>query len=426
MSVRVDVLRGQDSGESDVILSANADNSAPLEHEVDLGAGVRLTVDPARPTNWRRLAIRDWSDTALPLLHALVGRQATKLLSATVGPSPFRSVDVTDQPLDVDTTNSGPWLRVAVIQALDRWLHLPLDQALLHAELGVAMMRAALDLPRDAELHDTTIDEALGWVRRASRGVVRFLHELAGQQRLVPAALHRSLRSIVDGYAGLRAMVSEPDADLSAVVEAWKDVSGRPTSDNHHDQPIQLHSDHTQKVSSDRTSRVTSLIDPRHVRARVFWLGDEPRSPEIVLSRTRTDGQDAIRIQVPAFRPQVDPEVAQRLMARLVNTKSGDTQGFAPLVIREATSTKSKQPVFECTMPLHASRLVDFRADVFDALFRSRLGVDDDEEALMRVRQAVLSLREGRILLAQAAPAIPGPGQPLAAELAAVYSTQAA
>jgi hypothetical protein len=159
----------------------------------------------------------------------------------------------------------------------------------------------------------------------------------------------------------------------------------------------------------------------------VFGLGDEPHSPEIVLSRTRTDGQDAIRIQVPAFRRQVDPEVAQRLMARLVNAKSGDAQGFAPLVIRNATSTKSKQPVFECTLPLHASRLVDFRADVFDAMFRSRLSVDDNEEALMRVRQAVLSLREGRIRLAQAASLVmPGPGQPLAAELAAVSSSQAA
>jgi hypothetical protein len=425
MSVRVEVLPTEDGGGPKVMLNANVAEPGLLEHEVDLGAGVRLTIDPARPAGWRRLAIRNWSDTALPLLQALVGKRATMDLKAVVSTSGFQHSDITGQPMEVDTTRSAPWLRIALIQALDRWLHLPLEQALIHAEFGVATMHAGLDLPDGAELRDAKIDEALGWVRRASDSVVRFLREQVHEHWRVPFALHQSLRSLVDGYASLRDLVDEPDAELSAVIDAWKAISDRPTNGSH--DIAALSSGHAHAAVSKRVRGNTSLIDPRHVGARVLGMGDQPRSPEIVLSKTRANGQQAVRIQVPAFRRYVDPEVAQRLMARLVDRKSGDAQGFAPLVIGAETSTRSKLPVFECTVPVRAASLVDFRADVFDALFRSRLGVDDNEESLMRVRQAVLSLREGRILLAQAAPSVvSGPGRPLVAELAAVYSKRAA
>src|SRR3712207_8536733 len=85
------------------------------------------------------------------------------------------------------TTLFRSWLRVAVIHALDRWLHMPLEQALVHAELGVAMMRAALDVPHDVELGKSVIDEALGWARRGSKGVRSEEHtsELQSRQYLV-------------------------------------------------------------------------------------------------------------------------------------------------------------------------------------------------------------------------------------------------
>ena len=48
----------------------------------------------------------------------------------------------------IDLRAAEPWLRVAAVDVLDRWLHLPLNQALVDAERGVARAYAARTLER--------------------------------------------------------------------------------------------------------------------------------------------------------------------------------------------------------------------------------------------------------------------------------------
>ena len=386
-------------------------------------ADVRLRVDLARPADWRHISVRSLTPTVLPLVRLLVGDRAVQDLGAIV-----------DQPgpheLAVDSKNASPWVRLAVVHGLDRWLQLPLEQDLVHAETGVATWRAARALPTGSEIREALIDEALTWARRASAGVVRILDGLAVTAHPVPPALRRAIDRLIEGYVALRALVSEPDARLSEVIEMGNAFRRMSALDDHH----RDEADHEPLPDPvpNQIHRAASLIDPRHVRARVLRLGDEPQAAEIALSRTKADGEDAVRVEVPAFERQVDPEIAQRLMARLVNRNSGQAHSFAALAVRPGTRTLSRPSLFECTIPLRGSDLNDLRADVFDALFRPRGAVDGTEDELVRVRRAVLGLRESRSSAARAllrttnAPAVTRPGDPLVAELVAAYQGQAA
>ncbi len=464
MSVRAGVLMSTSDVRHQIVLGRpDEDDSLTLEHEVHLGAGVRLVVDLARPGSWRRLSITDWSAAALPLVAAVAGKQASHDLGDVVHQHP-PAEDSDEHHVDVDPTQAGPWVQLAVIQALDRWLHRSLDQALLQAETGVAMLWAARSLPADAEVRGTLIDEALGWARRAADGFTRFLHDLDASRRPLPPALHRSIRDLVEGYRGLREQVDEPDSGLDAVLTGWQAVAKYPLPDPDGRHRTRLHRDVVSSAPSTRLGvRVVSMIDPRHVRARVLGLGSQARAGEISLVKAYDEG--SVRVRVAAFERLVDPEIAQRLMARLVSRRSGRAVGFAPLVMRAGSGTKSRPPFFECTMPLNQP-LEDLRADVYDALFRAQLVKGDTEEDLLRVRRAVLLLREWRGLVARAwlrsgdgrpdspapdelagdelsvlrelpdaerrsavrlLPAMTrGPGRPLVAELAAAHEDQAA
>jgi hypothetical protein len=424
MGVRVDVLPREDEhGPAVMLTRPGAPTSTRLEYEAQLAGGVRLRVDLARPADWRRVWVGSWTPTVLPLVRLLVGDRAVQDLGAIVDQSESKE-------LAVDSTSASPWVRLAVVHGLDRWLQLPLEQDLVHAETGIATWRAARALPAGNEIRETLIDEALTWARRASAGAARILDGLGVSAHPVPPALRRAIDRLVEGYVALRALVSEPDARLSDVIEmgnAFRRVSAH--DDHHRDE-----ADHEPLPDPvpNRVHRAASLIDPRHVRARVLRLGDEPQAAEIALSRTKADGEDAVRVQVPAFERKVDPEIAQRLMARLVDRNSGQAHSFAALTVRTGTRTLSRPSLFECTIPLRGSDLKDLRADVFDALFRPRGAVDGTDDELVRVREAVLALRESRSLAAHAhlrgenATAFTGPGDPLVAELVAAYQSQAA
>jgi hypothetical protein len=406
MLVCVTVLVGQDGAKPHVTLSAPpAGDLATLEHEVRLGAGVRMAVDLTMPHQWRRVSLAPWSQLAEPLLAAIIGAEATQKLRVIVTRRLSGNAPTTDERLLVDSTRADPWLRTAVAHALDRWLHLPLEQDLLDAEKGVAMFLAALSLPRDASVREVVINEALGLVRRASTGVSRFLRKLATQNRPIPRPLHSSIRGLVRGYADLAAQISEPDAELSAVLDSWRAVTNWLPVNGDNDRQSELDQGLPRVPVTRRSmARLTSMIDPRHVRARVFGLGDEPRASEILLSRATANGQDAVRVRVAAFRRGVDPEIAQRLMVRLVIRRSGDAHGVAPLTMSTRAATRATRPAFfECTMPLRGSTIEDLRADVFDALYRADFALDDDtDEELLQVRRAVLLLREWREIAALA------------------------
>lgn len=426
MSVRVDVLPNEDTFETDVTLNVpGAARSAALEHETLLGAGVRLSVDLDRPADWRRLCVRGWTESALPLINALVGEQTTKEIDA-VARQPSTGRRLTSEAFTIDPVSAAPWLRVATVHGLDRWLHLPLEQSLVHAEVGVARARAAFSLPRDAELRDTLTDDALGWARRAAAGVTRILHDLADDPRPLPSALRRALSGLVDGYAELRGLVVEPDSELSAVVDSWRPA--RKSAPLHGELATAAVGTRQPAGGLGAGNDGVSMIDPRHVRARVLQLGDQPESPEIALSPTRANGEDAVRVEVPAFDRQVDPDIARRLVARLVDRTSGDPHSYAALTVRPSTRTKFRPSLFECTLPLRGAAVEDLHAEVFDALFRSRQATRGSDDELVRARTAVLSLRRSRSLVASAAlrgtRTDEGPGRPLVAELLAAYQTR--
>jgi hypothetical protein len=401
MLVCVTLLEGEDDTKPTVVLAARGiDGKATFEHETHLGAGVRLAVDLAQPYRWRRLSVTYWSAAARPLVAAIIGHQATKDLSAVIG---HDCMPITNKSLVVDSTGAAPWLRVAVADALDRWLHLPLEQALLDAERAVARFRATLSLPSNAGVRKAVIDEALGLARRSSVGVSRFLRKLAIEDRPIPRFLHRSIRDVVQGYVELATQVSEPDSDLSVALDDWDAVSRRLQIDGSLRQRSQPHTMLRRAVeSAAETAPVVSMIDPRHVWARVLGLGDHPGSSEITLSRTSSNGQDAVLVRVPAFKGGVDPEISQRLIARLVDRRSGEAHSFAPLNLPSDNGTPSRpRPTFfECTMPLRGSPVEDLRADVYDALFGDEFAVEDTEKELEKVRRAVLFLREWRALVA--------------------------
>ena len=232
---------------------------------------------------------------------------------------------------------------------------------------------------------------------------------------------------MIDGYAGLRGLVAGPDAALSAVIASWEAIAGRLAQGNGHG--LAHRHDIPKTHPTGRVAvRLPHMIDPRHVRARVFTMGEQERANDIALVRTRADGQEAVRIRVAAFKPRIDPEIAQRLMARLVDRKSGVPHSLAPLTVSTAPGALTNVRFFECTMPLGDSALDGLRVDVFDAYLLSPLSHDGAEEEVLRARRAVLTLRQRRRVLAHEGSdgAADGPGRPLLAELAAAYQDPAA
>ena len=402
MLVCVTLLNGEEKAKPQVVrTTCPPDGPATLEHEAHLGAGVKLALDLARPQRWRRLTITSWRPTLEPLSIALIGEKATKELGVIVGNWLSGALRY-EERLVVDSARASPWLRVAVADGLDRWLQLPLEEPLLAAERAVARSRAALALPEGAEVRDVVINDALGLARRSSAGVAHFLRELAAHDRPLPSFLYLSLQELLDGYDHLAGHVSEPDTELSAVLDCWVTlISELHVNGNQLSQP---HSQprHAAEPLAPAGSGA-SMINPHHVRARVFRLGNHPKSNEIVLSGTQANGQEAVLVRVPAFRRQLDPEITQRLMARLVSRRSGDARSVALLTLRnEVDERTASPPYFECTMPLRGSTLAEVRADVYDALFSAQEGFDDTDEDLQRVRRAVLLLREWRGLAALA------------------------
>jgi hypothetical protein len=409
MGVRVDALPSEDEHGTAVVLSRGGPPTvASLEHDVSLTSGVRLRVDLARPNDWRRLWLRDRSPALAPLIESLIGRRATQNLYA------IDRLHVPDLH-DVDSMRASPWVRLAVLHGLDRWLQLPLEQDLLRAEIGVTTFRAAQTLNEGDEVRESLVDSALGLARRASDGVVHFLRALPTLEASIPIQLQHAADALVDGYSALRDHLADLDSRLTAVIES-RHAPRRPALSG---LPARLaRRSRVEDPAPDQAHQAMSLIDPRHVRARVLRLGDRPRSAEISFSPALAEDEDTILVHVPAFGHQVDPEIARRLMVRLVDRTSGRDHSYAALTARARPSW------FECTMPLRGFDPRDLRADVFDALLRPADGPDTDEDELVRTRRAVLTLRDSRRRAAEAELreiAQSGPGRPMLAELAAVY-----
>lgn len=332
---------------------------ADLVRTTELAPGVAVEIDLADPSRWHAVDVRRWAAADRDLLEALLGPAAVREVSGL-----FASDDArVGVPLEV--APATVWRRLAVIDALDWWLQLPLNQGLLDAERAIVRARAAASL-RSGELRRTFVDRAVVLARRSADEVSVYLNGLAGAS--LPRALFSGLSRLAGGYASLAREVDGPDAVLAAVQTAWERVSLAP-----------LKSAVPVVGALPALAGSTSGVDPRQVRARI--VGSDV---QLVPQGT------AVRVVVPAFAPQPSPVVADRLMVRLVDRRSGEAQVPALLTLQ---TSAAGPPVFTEVVPLRGASVEDLRADVFDADSAEPAASDTD---LLRQRRAQLVLSEWR------------------------------
>jgi hypothetical protein len=359
--------RSQEDASGRPAVAVPGPQGGSLTYAARIGCGVHAEVDLLRPAEWCGVT----ADRADGISDALVGAV------------------VRDRGHSAAT-----WLRVAVVDALDRWLHLPLDQTIVDAERGVARARAAVELT-DPAARDAVLADALGLARRASAGVVAYLRSLRAAARAVPKRLLDDLACLVEGYVLLAGNVTGVDRDLEAVPRTWKSVlatvsTAVASADGADPARVARGPRPRPRVSA----RATSLIDPRRVRARLLGLSRDPGDAEISLDDPHGDGSE-VRVQVPAYGRRVDPELARCVVVRLVDRRSAEPRGHALLRVGRVGG----RPYFEGTLPLRGSTVDDLRADVYDAADETASSSDSDAD-LRVTRRATVFLSDWRRLVA--------------------------
>lgn len=358
-----------------------------LVHEAHIGAGVYVGIDLLAPHRWLDVSAEEVDDTSAPLLAALVGERALRTLR--------RGGDT--RGLAVDVSRCAPWLRVAAIDALDRWLHLPLDQSLVDAERAVSRLLAAATLPADSAARRLVIADALRLARNASAGVVRHLRRLTRSGAPIHERLCSALDHLAEGYAELAAQVRGPDRELAAVQQAWRALRNQrmPSS------PAVSQTPRTAWRPRRGRPAAASPIDPRLVPARLLGVSADPGSAELYLSRDpSTDG--AVRIEVPAFAGgDVDENLARRLLVRVVDRQTSDPLGHGMLTMVPGRRSAARRR-FQATVPLAGRALTDVRADVYDVLNGAPPSPYDAGASLQEARCATAFLGEWRRLVALA------------------------
>ena len=371
---------------------------ADLIRTTELGSGISVEIDLADPERWHSVTVQRWEQADLDLLELLIGPDAVRRLGELR--SSARSSLGAEVSLDVVPT--GPWQRIAVIDALDWWLQLPLEQALLDAERAVAQVRAAASL-RPGPLRQQLTEQALVLARGSAAGFAGYLTELADSASSLPRALFSGLSRLAAGYAILgREVVDGPDNDLDLVAAAWSRLQAAVRV-----VPTFKPQDHSvsYRLSGEPSAGgavVSSSVDPRQVRARI--VDTDVLTKEVRMMRS--DEGSAIRVMVPAFGPSLPAAViSDRLMVRLVDSRSGTA--YEPVLLtlrsgRAAESLGATMPVFTELVPLRGAPLEDLRADVFEADNEAAPARSDTDSGLLRQRRAQFVLGEWRRAAAEA------------------------
>jgi hypothetical protein len=401
-----------------------------LLHDCALGAGVRVRVDAARPGRWQAIWVDAWDERARMLLEALIGAAAVQRIDGRLGAAgaPGRDLywmdfDRADQhpdgpgpaaagwgedvpqthsvsPSAADLRAAQPWLRLAAVDALDRWLHLPLNQALVDAERGVTRGRAAATL-EPGPARDEILGDALRLARAASWGVVEYLGRLARSPRPVPESLRKVLSELIEGYQALITAIPEPDGQLRQVVRAGRGVLDRLRAglDKHcpHAPGVPQPGPQAAGTASPGTV-MTSLIDPRQVPARILRLLADPAAGEISMQVTQANGRDAVVVEVPAYGAG-DGELrggsaADRLAVRLIDTGTGADLDGALLTLERGTA--HAPPAFRAIVPGPGHDLSRLRADVYDGASDEPPAASDADPDLLSVRRATTALATWR------------------------------
>jgi hypothetical protein len=393
---------GEMYAEPEVTISA--EDGGDLVGESRLIGGIVLAVDLAAPDRWQRVSVHRWDDVAAPvLLSAVIGHDAVGRLSRL-----RRSVSTSGQPrireeISLDLSAAQPWLRLATIDALDRWLQLPLDQSLVDAERGVVRGHAAQLLP-DGAMRRGLIGEALALARSSAGGMVDYLGRARQVTPTLPTGLQAAISRVVDGYESLLREVDGSDELLTSVIDGWRHpllqqatfATGQRNGGSH---------------AATRRGRlggaVTSMLDPRQLKARVVELGEDPSLPEVTAVNTHVDDDEAVLVEVPAFATvQRSAPEADHLLVRLVDRKSGAEHGSAMLALApdapEGAPRDVRHRFFRGVVSLRGAGLDDVRVDVFDADSEVSPAPVDDDTKLQSVRRATMFLREWRRVVAEA------------------------
>jgi hypothetical protein len=160
-----------------------------LEFDAEVAPGVTVTWDPATPRRCVALSVGAGARAVAAELHR----------------------KVVDRP---------PWLRLAAVMTLDERLQLPLHRALLDAEIAVALVATARTLDRTEPTRDHLVDRALIRARAAVDELVTYLDRWTRPGRRPPAPLAASLAVLSRGFAALAAEVEGRDGALHQAIRA--------------------------------------------------------------------------------------------------------------------------------------------------------------------------------------------------------------
>ncbi|MDT0349534.1 hypothetical protein [Pseudonocardia charpentierae] len=354
MSTTVSAL-GARLAYTDLAVERSGARRGELEFAAEVVPGVTVTWDPATPARCVALSIGNGSRRAAP-----------------------------DDHRDVDRT---PWLRLAAVTMLDHRLYLPLNRALLNAEIAVAQVGAARTLARGEPTRRDLIDGALVRARSAAHELVAYLDRWTRLDQRAPAPLAASLAVLAQGLRAIAAEVDGYDSALAAAIEALdRLISGT---------PLRARGRRGAAPPPDAPSG-TARIDPRSVRARVLRLGPAADSAEIQVVPVRLADRAALRVRVPAFEPLPKAIDLPDLAVRLVHRRSGRIHGYGLLGLLDRVSDRCFEVVV-CLTAAAGPR--DVRVELHDAE-REPPPVLTDNAELCRVRRATLFLAGWRALVA--------------------------
>jgi hypothetical protein len=354
MSTTVSAL-GARFTHTDLAVGRSGSRRGELEFDAKVASEVTVTWDPATPQRCVAVAVGGRPGAAPPNGHP-----------------------------DVDR---APWLRLAAVTMLDHRLYLPLNRALLDAEIATAEVGAARTLDRGEPARRDLLDRALERARSAAHDLVGYVDRWAGPDRRPPAPLAASLSVLGRGF---RALAAEVDGYDDALVPA-ADVLDRMVGGT----PARVRGRRRRSPSPPEPSG-TARIDPRSVPARVLRLGPAAGSAEIEATPTHVADRAALRVRVPAFELPSRRIGLPNIAVRLVHRRSGQIHGYGLLGLLDRVGDRCFEVVVSLT---DAAGPEDVRVELHDAE-QEPPPVLTDEAELCRVRRATLFLAGWRSLVA--------------------------
>lgn len=218
-------LRRIERRECASVAGLRGSSNTHLALPIRLATGLAVDVDPLTPGQWQAITVVRRGEDTEALLVGLVGRTtARRMLETATSTEP-----VAQEPIALTGKLDGDeWLRIAAVDALDRWLQIPLNASVVRTERAVVRAETAATI-EDGPVRSALLADALTLALTAQPGFEEFLSQL---ELALPAPLLYGVRHLVKGVLSLADMV--PDAqDLRTISVAGERVlRARRTSDD--------------------------------------------------------------------------------------------------------------------------------------------------------------------------------------------------